>query len=140
MTVRARAYPSAAVSSERVHVNTSARVHAAVQKTNARRLAEGGTQRSAPLCKTHSSGCNMHAGINKWRRASDVAADRLSRMGMGGEGGVGGGGRGSTRRRVRGFKKLGRRRCNVAAFGQRMKEKRSEKRRGGLWLQVRTAE
>lgn len=90
MTARARAYPSAAVSSERVHVNTSARVHAAVQKTNARRLAEGGTQRSAPLCKTHSSGCNMHAGINKWRRASDVAADRLSRMGMGGEGGMGG--------------------------------------------------
>lgn len=34
----------------------------------------------------------MHAGINKWRRASDVAADRLSRMGMGGEGGMGAGG------------------------------------------------
>lgn len=107
MTVCARAYPSAAVSSERVHVNTSARIHAVKQKTNARGLAERGTQRSAPLCKTHSSGCNMHAGINKWRRASDITADRLSRMGMGGEGGMGAGGSRLNPEEGQGVQKVG---------------------------------
>lgn len=65
----------------------------------------------------------MHAGINKWRRASDVAADRLSRMGMGGEGGMGGGRSRLNPEEGQGVQKVGRCRYNVAAYGQRMGKK-----------------
>lgn len=82
----------------------------------------------------------MHAGINKWRRASDIAADRLSRMGMGGEGGMGGGGVAAEPGGGSGGSKSWEDADITLQRSDKGWEKRNEKRRGGLRLQVRTAE